>query len=184
MRTVVRGTPYTHTKAGNAEGQGSGNPKGSDGQTTLQPYRGTGMSTAQSAGTPYRSQTGNGPESRRVVSADTYGKVMSNHQGNANDPANTGSGVLLDSVASDYEDPTVSPAMDSPVPGSAPMFDTGQIVSVNEARLGSNMAPAHAKDDLLALNGVMSRGMQGTSTPTGAETELTDDDTLPSTAPA
>jgi hypothetical protein len=108
---------------------------------------------------------------------------MSGSQGNANDPSNTGSGVLLDSVSSDYEDPTIQPSMDSPVPGNAPMYQTSDITSVNQARLGSNMSPAHAKDDLLALGGVMSRGMEGIDKSTDTEDKLTRDDTLPGVAP-
>lgn len=185
-RTVVRGTPYTKIggSGNNSSGIAPGSPKGADGQSTLSPYRGTGMSTTQGPGTPFRSEAGNGAEAKRVVSADRYGKVMSNQQGDANMPMNNGNGVVLDSVSSDYEDPTHQPALDSPVPGNAPLFQTDKIVSVNQARLGSNMPAAAAKDDLLALGGVMSRGMVQKSTPGGAETELTDDDTLPGTAPA
>lgn len=183
-RTIVRGTPYTKSSSAR-EGIAPGTPKGMDGQTTPQQYRGTGMSTAQSArGTPYQSQAGNGPEARRVVSADRYGKVVSGSAGNLNDPKSNGDGVVLDSVSSDYEDPTIRPSLDSPVPGSAPMFQTSEILSVNQARLGKGMPAAAARDDILNLGGVMSRGMLGTSKPGAPETELTNDDTLPAVAPA
>jgi hypothetical protein len=178
--TSIRGTPYI--KLGGTEGGSAGKPAGYTG--TVGPQYGRDIiDTRGQGGTPYQSTNGNPATAKRVVSADLYGKVMSNQQGNANDPNNNGGGVVLDSVTTDYEDPAIQPAMDSPVPGSAPMYQTANIVSVNQARMGSNMSPAHAKDDLLALNGVMSRGMDNISKPGEAETELTDDDTLPGVAP-
>lgn len=180
-RMTVRGTPYI--KLGGNEGGSAGKPQGYDGTVGNQ-YGRDVINTRTQGGTPYQSQNGNPATARRVVSADLYGKVMSGAQGNANDPTNTGSGVLLDSLASDYEDPTIQPSMDSPVPGNAPLYQTSDIVSVNQARLGTNMSPAHAKDDLLALGGVMSRGMEGVDHPGDSEDALTRDDTLPGTAPA
>jgi hypothetical protein len=178
--TSIRGTPYI--KLGGTEGGNAGKPQGYTGTVGAQ-YGRDIIDTRGQGGTPYQSNNGNPATARRVVSADLYGKVMSNQQGNANDPSNTGSGVILDSVASDYEDPTIQPAMDSPVPGNAPLYQTSDIVSVNQARLGSNMSPAHAKDDLLALGGVMSRGMEGVDKSGDAEDSLTRDDTLPGVAP-
>jgi hypothetical protein len=180
-RTVVRGTPYTSIKAGNAEGRAPASPKGSDGETSMEQYRGTGMSTAQGRGTPYRSEAGNGPESKRVVSADRYGKVMSNQQGDANDPMNTGPGVLLAGMGEDHSPPPAA-ALDSPVPGGAPVFDPGFMEIENREHLGSGNE--RATGGLVSVGGVMSRGMKGTSTPEGSETELTDDDTLPGVRPA
>lgn len=178
--TSVRGTPYI--KLGGSEGGNAGKPAGYTG--TQGPLYGRDIiDTRGQGGTPYQSNNGNPANARRVVSADLYGKVMSNSQGNANDPANNGGGVVLDSVTTDYEDPTIQPSMDSPVPGNAPLYQTADITSVNQARLGSNMSPAHAKDDLLSLGGVMSRGMDNISKPGEPETELTADDTLPGVAP-
>lgn len=182
-RTVVRGTPYTSIKPGNAEGRAPGTPKGSDGETSMSQYRGTGMSTTQGRGTPYRSEAGNGPESKRVVSADRYGHVMSNQQGNANDPANTGKGVVLDSAAGASFGPAAAPSLDSPVPTAAPVFEPGWMEAENRAHLGRGNEKV-ATGGLVSAGGVMSRGMKGTSTPQGAETELTDDDTLPGLRPA
>ena len=175
MRTVVRGTPYSSVKVGNTEGQRAGSPSGADGQTSMSQYRGTGMSTTQARGTPYHSQGGNGPESKRVVSSDKYGKVTSNQQGDANNPASNGTGVSLD-------DARAARTLDSPVPSGAPEFDPGFIHKEDLAHLGSGNAGG--AETLVNSSGVMGRGMVGTSTPGGSEFELTDDDALPGVAPA
>lgn len=184
-RTIIRGTPYISRSGGN-EGQRAGMPKGSDGQTTMQQYRGTGMSTTQGPGTPYHSQVGNPANARRVVSADAYGKVMSNSQGDANSHLNNGSGVVLDGVASDYQSPPHHPYADSPVPGNAPATMEGEsIVTRNAIALGKGAPAAGARDDILALNGVLSRGMeQKTSYSVKDERQLTRDDDPPSLPPA
>lgn len=185
-RTSVRGTPYTHIKASNTEGQRPGIPMGSDGQTSMQQFRGTGMSTTQSSGTPYRSEAGNGPETMRMVSSDRYGMVEDRSAGNLSDPKSNGDGVVLDGMTRDYASPPVHPALDSPVPSGAPVFMTDNIPRVNDMRngVGIGAGPVQGRDNLLDCGGVMSRGMVGTSSSSGPETELTDDDVLPASAPA
>lgn len=178
--TSIRGTPYI--KLGGNEGGNAGKPAGYKGTQGPQ-YQRDIIDTSGQGGTPYQSQNGNPAEARRVVSADVYGKVMSGGAGNLNDPMSNGNGVILDSVSSDYEDPTLQPSMDSPVPGGAPLFQTSDIVTVNQARMGSGMPATAARDDILALGGVMSRGMEGVDHPGDSEQSLTRDDTLPGVAP-
>lgn len=173
-RNSVRGTPYTHVKAGNSEGQSASKPVGYKGTVGNQ-YGDDQIQTGPSRGTPYNSHAGNGPESKRVVSSDKYGKVESNQQGNANDPASNGSGVVLDGASA-------AGALDSPVPGNAPVFDPGYMETENRAHLGSGNEMGMR--NLLNGGGVMSRGMVGTSKPGAGEDELTTDDTLPAVGPA
>lgn len=178
--TSVKGTPYISKSS--SEGGNAGKPAGYTG--TVGPLYGRDIiDTRKQGGTPYQSTNGNPATTRRVVSADTYGRVMSGSAGQMNDPLSNGNGVVLDSVSSDYEDPTISPSMDSPVPGNAPMFQTSNLLTITQMRMGSNMSPAHAKDDLVALGGVMSRGLDTISKPGESEMELTTDDTLPGVAP-
>lgn len=184
--TSVRGTPYTHIGPGGQGGNEGFRQGGGNADRTVQPqYQGSGLNTqANARGTPARYEHGNVDEFKRVVSSDKYGMVESNQQGNANNPNNNGDGVILDKMSMDYASPANEPAEDSPVPGNAPIFDTGEIISVNQARLGSGVKSEHARDDLLGCGGVMSRGMVQKSTANGPEDELTEDDTLPGLAPA
>lgn len=184
--TTVRGTPYTHygpTGGGVNRDEGYRQGGGNADNTVQNQYREGGINTqANSRGTPAQYAHGNPDESSRTVSSDKYGKVQSNQQGNANDPSNTGAGVLLGSTGEDHSPPGAS-ALDSPVPSSAPVFDPGYMVSENRAHLGSGNEKA-ATGGLLAAGGVMSRGMVQKSTPGGPEDELTTDDTLPAVGPA
>lgn len=180
----VRGTPYTHIASPSAN-QGFRQGGGNADNTVAEQFRGGGINTqANTRGTPANYAHGNPDETRRVVSSDRYGKVESGSQGNANDPKNNGDGVVLDRMGKDYASPGAAPSLDSPVPGNAPVFDTASILAENRAHLGSNMPEAASRDDILNLGGVLSRGMKGTSTSGGPETELTEDDTLPAVAPA
>lgn len=68
----------------------------------------------------------------------------------------------LDHLSKDYENPLAAPTVDSPVPGAAPMFDTGSIIDENRAHLGKGSGatapnPSMARDNLLKIGGVMSR---------------------------
>lgn len=182
-RNTVRGTPYTHVKASNTEGQKAGKPGGYEGTVGRQ-YGDDEIQTGPGRGTPYQSRGGNGPETRRVVSSDKYGKVETNAAGNMNDPATNGSGVILDGADSYSRgfSPGGEATLDSPIPRDAPRFDPGFISAEDEAHLGSGNRSG--TEGLLAGGGVMSRGMVGTSKSSGSETELTEDDTLPSTGPA
>lgn len=183
MRNTVRGTPYTHVKTSNTEGQKAGKPGGYEG-TVGRGYGDDEIQTGPGRGTPYQSRGGNGPESRRVVSSDKYGKVETNQAGNMNDPATNGSGVILDGANSYARGfaPGGEPTMDSPVPRDAPRFDPGFISAEDAAHLGSGNE--RGREGLVAGGGVMSRGMVGVSKNNQPEDFLTEDDTLPSTGPA
>lgn len=184
-RNSVRGTPYHHVGTGQtrSEGMRPGLPMGSDGETTMRQYRGTGMDTKQGPGTPYRSERGNSDEFSRTVEQST--NAESSDHGNQNDPASNGDGVVLDG-ANRYGNgfsPRAAPTLDSPVPGHAPVFDTGFVETEDKAHLGSGNAGG--ADDLINGGGVMSRGMVGTSKSSDRdETELTHDDTLRGSTPA
>jgi hypothetical protein len=130
-RMTVQGTPYSKT---------------------VQPqYQGSGINTeSNTSGTPAHSQAGNPATTRRVVSADTYGKVMSGAQGNANDPSNNGSGIVLDGAKA-------AGAFDSPVPSGAPVFNPASMDAENRAHLGSGNESA-ANSTMTAGDGVLARG--------------------------
>src|SRR5579859_8013365 len=135
----VRGTPVHHVSNTAKEGIAPGTPKGMKG-TSPEQYDSDrrGYQSDPRGGTPYHSDAGNGPETRRVVSHDRYGKVESNQQGNANDPVNNGSGVVLDGT-NDYSRgymPRGEPTEDSPVPRHAAVFDAGFIHKEDEAHAG------------------------------------------------
>lgn len=182
-RNTVRGTPYSHVKAGNTEGQKAGTPAGYEGTVGRQ-YGDDEIRTGPSRGTPYQSRAGNGPETRRVVSSDKYGKVIDPVAGNMSDPASNGTGVVLDGAESYSRgfSPGSEATLDSPIPREAPRFDPGFIAAEDAAHLGSGNHAA--REGLVSGGGVMSRGMVGTSKRGGAEDELTTDDTLPSVGPA
>jgi len=181
-RTVVRGTPYTHVGSGSTRNEG--HSPGAGGKTVQPQYQGSGINTATNErGTPYTKQNGDSSEYSRTVSDGKYGMVESNGQGNANDPRNNGSGVVLDgaSYANGFS-PNAHPAMDSPVPMNAPRFEPGFISQEDAAHLGSGNESG--REGLVAGGGVMSRGMVGMSKSSQSEDFLTEDDTLPSTGPA
>lgn len=119
---------------------------------TVQPqYEGSGINTGSNpGGAPYTSQSGNPAQSKRVVSSDAYGKVMSNNQGNANDPSNNGSGIVLDGAKA-------AGAMDSPVPSGAPVFNPAYMDAENKAHLGSGNEAA-ANSTMTSGDGVLARG--------------------------
>jgi hypothetical protein len=177
----VRGTPINSIKAPNNQGMMAAKPKGMSGVVNRQ-FEGEQATNRANGntGTPYNSQDGNGPESKRVRSSDKYGKVR-DHNGDQNNPADNGNGVILDDITreSGYN-PKDAEAMDSPVPRGSPEFNTRTIEQENLAHLGQGIGavPAMAGDDILAIDGVMSRGMIGTSRPTGGIMELTEDDVL------
>lgn len=174
----VRGTPYHHVgPAGTAhEGIKPGTPGGMRG-TSPENLSGTGINTRGGQGTPYHSQAGNGPEARRVVSSDRYGKVIDDAAGDQSDPQANGRGVIFDGH-NEYGrgfDPQGEEVMDSPIPRDAPRFDPGFIPREDAAHMGSGNESG-ARTSLVEIGGVMSRGMVGTSTSRGSETELTEDD--------
>lgn len=183
--TTTRGTPYTHIgPSGSNSGyrQSGGNADNTVGEQ----YRGSGINTQTNArGTPAQYEHGNPGDASRVASHDKYGMVESNEQGNANNPANNGSGVILDGAhyANGFS-PHAETTLDSPIPRDAPRFDTGFIATEDAAHLGKGSHAERSREGLVAGGGVMSRGMLGTSTPGMPETALTDDDTLPAVGPA
>jgi hypothetical protein len=172
--TSVRGTPFTKIGPSGNSGfrQGGGNADNTVGTQ----YRGSGINTAPNErGTPAQYAHGNPGDAMRVVSRDRYGKVIDDAAGDQANPAANGTGVILNG------DPPRD-MLDSPVPMKAPMFDEGFIAKEDRAHLGGGNE--EGMRSLIEGGGVMSRGMVGTSKPSGAEDELTTDDTLPSVAPA
>lgn len=137
------------------------------------------MKASTVRGTPYRSATVSDDKAPKSTSG-TFGEVIDTQTGvNFNRPESNGNGVILDGITrpSDYS-PQSAAAMDSPVPQGAPSFPAGAMHAENLAHLGKGIGvnASQAGDVLDAIGGVMSRGMLGTSTPSGAENELTTDD--------
>lgn len=130
------------------------------------------------SGTPYQDREGNPDEFKRVASHGPKGGVVISENGlNHNDPASTGAGVILASQGPGHmNNPAGAPAMDSPVPAHAPQFQTEAMVAENRAHLGTGNEIATGT--LLEVGGVMSRGMDSTSKPSGGEGELLEDDDL------
>lgn len=171
----VRGTPFVKIGPGGSN-QGFRQAGGNADNTVAPQYRGGGINTAANTrGTPAQYAHGNPADAMKVDSHDKYGKVMSGAAGNLNDPASNGPGVLLNG------DPSKA-TLDSPVPTDAPMFDEGFIAKENLAHLGSGNS--EGMNSLIEGSGVMSRGMLGTSKPSGPEDELRNDDVLPAVGPA
>lgn len=181
--TSVRGTPVTSIKASNTEGQRAGKPAGMNGTVNKQFEGDQRFQENPRAGTPYNSQDGNGPETRVVRSQGKYGMVT-DENGDQNNPKDNGNGVLLDGISREAGyTPRDERTMDSPVHEGAPRFNTSFIKQENLAHLGQGIgaAPSQASDEILAIGGVMSRGMVGTSRLGAPEGELTEDDTLRAT---
>jgi len=188
--TVHRGTPYHHigNKGTAHEGMEHGaKPRGyehtsrdAEGRPGAD-YRSDtrGYQHSDRSGTPYNSQNGNSDEYRRLVTRDAHGNVTSEHGINHNDPRDNGKGVIFDG-ANRYEEgymPKPERTMDSPVPEHAPWFGAEFIAKEDRAHAGSGIEHT-ATDDLLSIGGVMSRGMVGTSSRHGPETELMQDDEM------
>lgn len=170
----VRGTPYHHISNTAHEGIKAGTPKGMKG-TVPDGYAEPGIHTGpQGPGTPYHSQAGNGPETRRVVAHGT--NVESSDHGNQNSPESNGKGVIFDG-ANDYNAgfmPHAEAPIDSPVPRHAPGFDTRSIREEDRAHVGTRNEGA--LESLIDGKGVMSRGMDTVSRSSEPETELIKDD--------
>lgn len=179
-RNSVRGTPVHRIgpQESNRRGIQPGVPHGMDG-TVHHQYEGDQTQNRASGGhgTPYTSRAGNPADARREVSRDLRGRIIDNDGLVNNDPASTGRGVLLD--GSTYENgyaPPGAATMDSPVPTRAPTFDPADIDVENRAHLGRGVDRKIASGDLVGIGGVMSRGLVGTSSDRGPETELLEDD--------
>jgi hypothetical protein len=182
--SVHRGTPYT--KLGPTSNQGfreGGKPGGFEG-TQPQGYGSEkgGYRDAHTTGhgTPYNSRHGNTDEAKRLVSRDPHGHVISENGINHNDPRANGAGVVLDGANRPANGHAMAgaPLIDSPVPGHSPKFDPAFMDLENRQHLGSGNESA-ASENITAIGGVLSRGMVGTSKPSGPETELTKDDDFP-----
>lgn len=177
----VRGTPVRHVSSAGTrnQGMGHGTPKGMDG-TVHKDYASDNRGYAQNprGGTPYHSQDGNDAQARRVVEHST--NAESSDHGNQNNPISNGKGVILDG-ANRYEhgyEPADRRTLDSPVPEHAPVFDTGFIQREDAAHAGRGNEGT-ARDNILEIGGVLSRGMEGTSKASDRdEGELTHDDRL------
>ena len=193
--TVVRGTPYTFKGGNNREGMthGGGKPEGYAGRAGVvrDQYEGSGhgpgqvraeMSGEKTLGTPYQSLDGNGPEYRRVRSDNKFGEVVSENGINHNIPEQNGNGVVLDGISMERSYLTRGEqTMDSPVPTGAqrPIPDEARDINNLHSGEGEYWGKGDGpKDHILANDGVMSRGMLGTSKHNGSETELVEDDVL------
>lgn len=179
--TSVRGTTFNTNRAGLREGMNAGKPNGMSGTVNRQ-YEGDQSGNRQegvSTGTPYVSTNGNPAEAKRVVSSDKYGHVESNWQGDMNNASSNGNGTVFDGIdkGNGYS-ARAERAMDSPVPGRAPMFEGRTIAQENAAHLGSGVPRAMIEDNLDAIGGVMSRGMDPVDKPTDSAESLLEDDTL------
>lgn len=163
--SVVRGTPINHVGPagafiGGREGYSPGKPDGMAG-TVKEQFSADqrGYQTDPRSGTPYNSDLGNPDESRRVADGSgRYGVVLSENGHDHNNPASSGSGVILDGADSYGRgfQPPARETMDSPVPRHAPVFDPGFIPTEDKAHLGSGNEGA-ASDGLVKGGGVMSR---------------------------
>ena len=185
--TTVRGTPINSMKAGNTEGQMARKPAGMNGTVNRQfegDQKGNDQVRGQMEGkgrlgTEYTSQGGNGPETMRVRSHDRYGMVR-DENGDQNNPKDNGNGVLFDGVMENHGmRPGNQPqTMDSPVPEGAqrPISNAPHIL--NNLRSGEGEYYGAGDGPPNHFNGVMTRGMEGTSTPKGSIFELTEDDVL------
>ena len=182
-----RGTPVTSVKAGNNQGMGAGKPSGYEGTSRARNPGANftsdtrGYQSSERSGTPYHSQDGNGPETRRLVTRDAHGRdVVSEHGMRMNDPASNGAGVVFDGAnnrEAGYQ-PHQHPMIDPPVPEHAPNFKPEWIQEENRAHLGTAIEHL-AGEGLVELGGVMSRGMVGTTKPHDPATILTSDDDYP-----
>jgi len=182
-QSTVRGTPVRHVSNTTFEGIAPGKPKGYSGTVNKQ-FEGDQKGNRQEGvakGTPYNSDAGNSDEFSRTRASGLYGDVRSNKNLDMADPASTGNGVLFNIHGREEGySPVGDRTMDSPVHEGAPEFQTRNIRQENLAHLGQGIgaSPSQAADVLLEIGGVMSRGMQGTSSRDGGEDELLEDDVL------
>lgn len=182
-RAVHRGTPFNH--AGNSlHGVGMREHAAASGMTStvLPQYESEkgGYRNADGTGTPLQHQKGNPPDARREVARGT--NLESSDHGNQNDPRSNGKGVILDGqneYRAGYQEPAERKGvMDSPVPAAAPIFDADNILIEDRAHMGRR-GENQANDNILAIGGVLSRGMESTSRPSDHdEEELIHDDEL------
>jgi len=167
-QSTVRGTPIHSIKAPNTQGMRAGKPAGMSGTVNRQ-FEGDQKINREegiSTGTPYHSEDGNGPESKRVRSSDRYGIVETPSEGNQALNTSNGNGILFDRVKreDDYfgkEDEM----MDSPVPQGAQQPQHDSSLKLNELRNGKGKywgADDAIEDSLLKADGVMSRGIDNT----------------------
>ena len=164
--STVRGTPVRHVAVG-ARGEGShaGAPPNMEG--TVDARYGSeksGYRKMPGEGTPYHSETGNPPNARREISHGERGGVVLSENGlNMNEPESSDTVLFEERGAGDYgrgyDPPGPADVMDSPVPGHAPFFDAGMIETIDKARQGKG-AENQSNPDLVAIGGVMSRGME------------------------
>ena len=122
---------------GGREGYGaSGGPPGYKG-TANPNFAEPGIRTGpEGRGTAANHVQGNPDEASTVRLQHPYGLVISENGQDHNNARANGDGTILDHMSKDYENPSPAPTVDSPVPGVAPMFDTGSIIDENRAHLG------------------------------------------------
>jgi hypothetical protein len=184
--TTVRGTPVRFISAGN-EGMAAGKPANMSGTTSKQFQGDQSNKVDARSGTAYNSQNGNSPTAKRVASSDKYGMVVSENGINMSNPESNGNGVVFAGVGGMSILPASMPqTMDSPVPEGAqrPIENAPGILanlrSGSGSQWGANGGPSNT---FLDMGGVMTRGMVGTSTPTGGPDELLEDDVLRNLGP-
>ena len=160
-RAVHHGTPFNH--AGNSP-HGAGVREAAAGRgmhsTVLPQYESEtgGYRRIPGTGTPVEHQKGNPPDARREVAHGT--NLESSDHGNQNTPEQP-AGVLVPGKPS-YENgymPRDAAQLDSPVPRGAPQFDTG-FIREEDAKHAGRGNERTANPDLVAIGGVMSRGME------------------------
>jgi hypothetical protein len=161
--STVQGTPLNHVGPrqafiGSDQGFTPGVPDDLRGTTVKDQFRDSGIDTRPDprSGTPYNSRAGTPDEYRRTAEGTgRYGIVLGAGGIDHNNP--NANGVVLDGMKKDLASPKPAPLLDSPVPNAAPNVDSASTARVVRSRLGSNVAPAAARDNLLDLDGVMSR---------------------------
>lgn len=186
---TVRGTPYHFQGTGATRMQGvapsdARKPSEMSGVVNRQFEGDQSRKVNPRSGTEYQSEVGNSDEFIREASHGPKGGVVLSENGiNMNEPRSNGNGVILDGITRESAySARAAGAMDSPVPKGAPSFAGADMVAENRAHLGRGNERA-ASDVITEIGGVMSRGMIGTSTPSGGPDELLEDDVLRNLGP-
>jgi len=140
--------------------------------------------TGQKYATPYHSDRGNPGDAIKLRADGTLCESVGGDGASLSTPDGSGGATMFDGMdrVKGYQ-PRDSRTTDSPVPERAPWFDTRTIAEENRAHLGGDEFGRIAGDDIVKIDGVMSRGMAGTSTPAGGEDELLEDDYLKNMGP-
>jgi hypothetical protein len=179
------GTPVNSISGNQGEGfmKGPLVPPRNDGTTTLPQFKGEQATNRENGatGTPYQSRSVN-DDREPPLNRQKYGIVLGENGQNMSDPSSNGNGVLFDGVSPARDLlPTAANVMDSPVPMGAqqPIPNTTEVLANLRSGEGKTWGPKDGPgNNFQEMDGVMSRGMVGTSKASRPETELTSDDTL------